>query len=225
MHALVLGNFISLYFQSTSSENGDIMTDQMVSQRCRLQARRLAAQRPRPILPRNTKNRQAQGTLPYPSSLIRQSPKSQQAPSKTDKLLTDFPTNACLRSRCYAIDPHTHSYGKMKELTDEGRYSLEIEPSRAGQVMLSPNINPGGLARLDPETDELPTGQVIPSILAPNPAKSKNVDSNLCNVATENDIRISSTHDFRTIATHIADEIRRGGDWHTSLAIRHSLQA
>ena len=130
------------------------------------------------------------------------------------------------------MDTHTHGYENVKKLTNAGRYSPEVKtPSPADQMMPSPNINSSSLALVNPETDELPTGHVMlspafgSSILAPNPAKSEAVNSALYNLTIENDSRMAYNHRNRTMSAHEADDIRRGGKWHTSLAIRPSVQA
>lgn len=143
---------------------------------------------------------------------------------------TDSPADICSRRACYALEPHTHSYGKVN-VADEGRDSPEVENPAVGQVMRSSKDNSISLARVHPETDEIPTGRVIlnpelePSMLASEPAKSEDISSALCNLAIKNDSRMSSTHHIRPTPAHEADDYHGAEDWHTSLAFRPRLQA
>ncbi len=187
------------------------MTDQMVSQRCRLQARRLAAQRPKTIL-------QAQETLPYPSSLHR-------ASSKTDRPLEDFPRNESLRKDRYAIESHIHGHGKTKYVKDEGCPSTEVESPPAGQVISGSKFKRSRPASVDPEVDEKPIGNSGPKIPAPHHAKSKDLNSALCALTEQDHDSMVSTSHSRTTAPFESDVMHAGSDWHTSLAIRPRRQA
>ncbi len=187
------------------------MTDQMVSQRCRLQARRLAAQRPNTIL-------QAQGTLLYPSSLHR-------ASSKTDRPLEDFPRSESLRKDRYAIESHIHGHGKAKYVKDEGCSSTEVESSPAGQVMPNSEFDSSGLRCGNPKIDEKPRGNPGPNTPAPHHAKSEDSDSTSCEFTDKDDIGTCSTSHSRTTAPYESDVMHAGSDWHTSLAIRPRRQA
>ncbi len=187
------------------------MTDQMVSQRCRLQARRLAAQRPKTIL-------QAQETLPYPSSLHR-------ASSKTGRPLKDFPRNDSLRKDRYAINSHIHGYEKAEYVKDEGCSSTQVESSPAGQVMPNSEIDSSGLRCGNPKIDEKPRGNPGLNTPAPHHAKSEDLDSTFCEFTNKNDIGMCSTRHSCTTATHESDVMHAGSDWHTSLAIRPRRQA
>ncbi len=187
------------------------MTDQTVSQRCRLQARSLVAQRPKTIL-------QAQETLPYPSFCDR-------ASSESGTSFTDIPINECLRNDCYAIESHIHSYGKAKYVKDEGCSSTEVETPSAGQTIPSLNFKPSGLASVDPAVDEKPRGNSGPKIPAPHHAKSKDLNSALCALTVQDHDSMVSTSHSRTTAPYESDVKHAGRDWHTSLAIRPRRQA
>lgn len=187
------------------------MTDQMVSQRCRLQARRLAAQRPKTIL-------QAQETLPYPSSLHR-------ASSKTDRPLKDFPRNDSLCKDRHAIDSHIHGYGKAEYVEEEDCTSTEIETLPARQAIPSPKFKPSRPASVDPEIDQKPSGKFGSNILAPHRAKSEDLHSTFCGFTNKKDIGMCYTRHDCTTASYESDVVHAGRDWHTSLAIRPSRQA
>jgi len=214
------------------------MTDQMVSQRCRIQARRISAQRSRFTLPDSTEiasNRQAQRTSPYPSFLVRNSPKWQRPPLKRNQLLIDFLTEECLRQDCYVKEPHTHQHAESKNITEEEDCSSpDVEAPPAGQVMLNSNIN---FARVDPEPNAGPTDRVMlspklaPRTLALSPTTREKLIPALQKLTLGNDSKVFSarsenpTDVLGALENGVTSGISGGGDWHTSLAIRPSLPA
>lgn len=195
------------------------MTDQIVSQRCRLNAKRIAAQRSKVTSTGpagNTSNRQALKHFPYPSSPIRNSPEWQRLLHKEEKLLTDYPTDECFRRGCHVMEPHAHDERGIRSIGEEDRYNPEVEPPPTDSVRAEEDLDSAGWFNLGPK--------LTSSNLAIRTKIPRDLDLAYGNDSTSSPRDASTNDPSKSLRLDDKTDVPNSGAWHGSLAIHPSPQ-